>query len=269
METKTCNKCGLEKNINEFNNNKKTCKFCEKVYKREYYKRNRERILEKTADYRSNNREKVLESQNKYKQKHRQLLRDKAKEYYYENRKEILEKHKDYMIDYNKQYYQMNKEELIAKKRKYQIENADKIKEYRKIYEANNKDKIRDRHRNYLRKYTKERKEKDPIFKMIIQTRGLISGSFNRRGYTKRSHTYEILGTDYNTFYNHLLKTFKDNYGYEWDEKESVHIDHVIPLAVAENEDDIIALCYYTNLQLLKGEDNLAKGDKIDWNIER
>ncbi len=62
-----------------------------------------------------------------------------------------------------------------------------------------------------------------------------------------------------------MLKTFKDNYGYDWDGKEEVHIDHIIPISTAESEEDIVRLCHYSNLQLLKAEDNLEKSDKIDW----
>ena len=267
METKICSKCGIEKSINDFNKTKSMCKSCEKEYKREYYQRNKDNILKKTSEYRNNNREKVIETNRKYKESHRQLLRDKAKKYYYENREQILDNHKEYMKEYNKKYYAENKDKLSIKKKKYQKENAERIKEYRKKYDESNREKVRETHRTYLRNYTKDRKKNDPLFKMIIQIRGMISGSFTRRGYTKRSHTYEILGTDYNTFYKHLLNTFKKNYGYDWDGHEEVHIDHIVPLATAENEDDIIALCHYTNLQLLKGKDNLIKGDKIDWNI--
>ncbi len=65
-----------------------------------------------------------------------------------------------------------------------------------------------------------------------------------------------------------LLETFKENYGYEWDGKEEVHIDHIIPLAIAETEEDVYELCYYENLQLLKAKDNLKKHDKLDYKIE-
>lgn len=51
-------------------------------------------------------------------------------------------------------------------------------------------------------------------------------------------------------------------------ELKKVHIDHIIPLATAKTEEDVIKLCHYTNLQLLKGEDNLSKGDKLDWKLE-
>ena len=67
-------------------------------------------------------------------------------------------------------------------------------------------------------------------------------------------------------FINHLLETFKNNYGYKWDGIEKVHIDHIIPLATAKTKEEVIKLCYYTNLQLLKAKDNIEKGNKLNWN---
>ena len=80
--------------------------------------------------------------------------------------------------------------------------------------------------------------------------------------------TEEIIGISLKEFYYYLLKTFKDNYGYEWDGKEPVHIDHINPLKQCNTEEEVIRCCYYTNLQLLKAEDNLKKGDKTNWELE-
>ena len=63
----------------------------------------------------------------------------------------------------------------------------------------------------------------------------------------------------------HLKTTFKNNYGYEWDEIEPVHIDHIIPLSTIKSENDLLRLNHYSNLQLLKAKDNLDKSDKTDW----
>ena len=87
--------------------------------------------------------------------------------------------------------------------------------------------------------------------------------SYNRKRLKKNEHTVEILGCDFKYLKNHLYKTFFENYGYEYDGKEAVHIDHIIPLATANTKEDVIRLCHYTNLQLLKPIDNLRKSAKI------
>ena len=83
----------------------------------------------------------------------------------------------------------------------------------------------------------------------------------------KNKKTSEILGCDLEYFANYLLQTFKNNYGYDWDGKEKISIDHIVPLATAKTEEEVIKLCHYTNLQLLKAEDNLQKGDKLNWEL--
>ena len=93
-----------------------------------------------------------------------------------------------------------------------------------------------------------------------------ILNSFQRKGYSKNNKTEKIIGLNKEEFVGHLLTTFINNYGYEWDGEEPVHIDHIIPLATAKTEDEVIKLCHYTNLQLLKAKDNLEKGCKTEFN---
>ena len=85
----------------------------------------------------------------------------------------------------------------------------------------------------------------------------LIRDSFRYKGYKKNSKTATILGCTFEQLKTHLEGEFKDwmnwdNHGlyngelnYGWD------IDHIIPLATAKNEGELIKLNHYTNLQPL------------------
>ena len=73
-----------------------------------------------------------------------------------------------------------------------------------------------------------------------------------------------MLGCDWNTLKNHIENQFFD--GMSWGNRSDWHIDHVIPLASAESEYEMIALAHYKNLQPLWEFDNLSKND--DFNPE-
>lgn len=174
----------------------------------------------------------------------------------------------------NKEYYQEYAKQHIKEQKKYRYQHKEKIKEYNKYYYNKHKDKLKEKHNNYnkqnrkkINKYNKERK-KDKLIYFKDRIRIGIYKSFKRKGKIKSKKTEKILGIQIENFYNYLLQTYKDNYGYEWDGKEHVHIDHIIPLAIANTEEEIIQLCHYTNLQLLKAKDNLEKSNKINWEVK-
>ncbi len=79
----------------------------------------------------------------------------------------------------------------------------------------------------------------------------------------KTSKTFEVLGCTPQFLKQYLEQKFLDgmswnNYGYYgW------HIDHIIPISHAKNEDEIYKLCHYTNLQPLWAKDNLTKNNKL------
>ena len=91
---------------------------------------------------------------------------------------------------------------------------------------------------------------------------------FGKNKIIKKESTEKILDCSIDFFINYLLQTFKDNYGYEYNGIEKVHIDHIIPLATAKTEEDVIKLCHYSNLQLLKAKDNLEKGAKLNYELK-
>ena len=143
------------------------------------------------------------------------------------------------------------------------IEKREEILQYGKEYKETHKEQIRTR----MNKYEKKRKKKDPVFKLKKQIRSLLNGSFSNKGYKKSTKTEKILGINTASFITYLLENYKSIYVVEWDGREEVHIDHIIPLATANSEEEIIKLCHYTNLQLLKAKDNLLKNDKIEWKL--
>ena len=160
---------------------------------------------------------------------------------------------------YHKQYKAKNKEHFKKYNKKFN-DNKEYHKEYNTKYYKNNKDKINKR----CVKYKNKRKKDDSLFRLKEQIRITIWMSFKRKNLYKNKNTEEILGCTLDCFYNYLLKTFKTNYGYDWNKIEEVHIDHIKPLKYANTEEEIIELCHYTNLQLLKAIDNLHQASRID-----
>jgi hypothetical protein len=135
----------------------------------------------------------------------------------------------------------------------YQI-NAEYAKAKAKAYREVNKSKMRE----WSKEYRKEREKVDPVFKLARRIRTLIYIKIRSHGYTKKSKTYSILGCSYDEFSTHIAKQFTQ--GMTWENYGDWHIDHIIPVASATTEDDVIRLNHYTNLQPLWARDNLVKG---------
>ena len=208
---KICNKCGVEKDINDFYKGNAKCKKCKIDYQKEFAKENSDIIKEYKHEYHLNN----LDS-----------IKEKKKEYYKEN--------SEYTKAKSSKHYSLNKE--------------DKLK-YQKEYARNNKDKRNENQRN--------RKLTDPLFKLKCSMINIIYSSLKRKGYTKKSRTYEIIGCSYEFLLGYLEGKFEkwmnwENYGnYNGDFNHGFDIDHIIPLSSASNEEELIKLNHYTNLQPL------------------
>lgn len=229
MQTKVCTKCKEEKTIDNFPIRNDNGKTRNEC---------KECIVKYNKQYRKNNKEKLNQQRKEYVLTHKEQRRKTIKKYY--------EKNKDKIKKYHKELYEKNKE----KNRKY----------HRQYYYEHKKD---------YRQRKKEKLQNDLMFKIKEQVRKCVWTAFNRKGFRKNGKTEQILGCDFKTFYKHLLKTFKENYGYEWDGIEKVHIDHIKPLKECKNQEEIIKLCHYTNLQLLKAKDNLNKSSKLDWKLKK
>lgn len=91
----------------------------------------------------------------------------------------------------------------------------------------------------------------------------LIRNTLMGNGYKKTTKTFSILGAEYEIVKNHLEQQFKE--GMTWENHGEWHIDHIIPMSSANDEDSIVKLNHYTNLQPLWAKENLQKGAKLTY----
>ena len=150
---------------------------------------------------------------------------------------------------------------MMDSKRQYRKDNQEQVRRYKKEYYHKNKDSILKYNKEYKKDYHQRRLLTDTVYKMKYIVRNLIRCSLWKRGYTKKSRTYKILGLQYREFKLYMERQFVK--GMSWDNHGEWHIDHIIPLASAHTEADVIKLNHYTNLQPLWAYDNLSKGSKI------
>jgi len=191
---------------------------------------------------------------------------ERSKRWYDENKEKAKATTKQWYADnkakataYNKKYRTDNKEKTSAYEKKYREANKEKAASYAKIYNKANKEKLLAQ-RN---KYKKERFKNDPLFKMKCTLRDRTSSALRSKGYKKNSTTQKILGASYIIVKRHLHRQFTD--GMSWINHGEWHIDHIIPLASATTEAELLKLCHYRNLQPLWAADNFSKGDKLNW----
>ena len=126
---KTCTKCGLTKNIDEFYARSRKCKKCVIRLSTERNKKNREERLETQARYRKKNKDKRIE----YNKKNREKIAARRADYYLKNKKMILKAQSDAYKDDRSaklrnamKYAEANKEKIIARRKKAVLDIDDK-----------------------------------------------------------------------------------------------------------------------------------------------
>jgi hypothetical protein len=243
ITSKICNTCDIRKELIDFYKDdecrlghKNKCKTCESISKK-IYRDNRVISIDEKL--------KSKKYHEKYRLENKDIIDKKLREYRIENNDKVSEK--------NKKYYSNNKE---------------KVKLYGYSYRNNNKYKILERNR----KYTKNRKKVDIVFKLRESIRTSIGNSFRNFGYSKKSRTHEILGCSFVEFKLHLESKFEnwmtwENRGlYNGENNFGWDIDHIIAISSARNEEEILKLNHYSNFQPLCSYVNRnIKRDRLDY----
>ena len=180
--------------------------------------------------------------------------------------KEYRIKNKDKFSAWQKTYFEKNKTTIMSQKKHiqkaYYIKNKEKIQQYQKEYHQKNKADIRNQARKQANMYKKKRRETDINYKLVENLRSRTRKAIRIKGINKSKKSIEIIGCSPNELRFHLEKQFTE--GMNWDNYSfrGWHIDHIIPLTSAKNEEELIKLCHYTNLQPLWAKDNLSKGGR-------
>lgn len=238
-----CTKCNdsFPATLDFFNKDRKNLKsFCKKCQK------NKDKIYRDINPERKKEYNKINSERDKKQRKVR-----------YEINKEIEKEN-------NKKWRENNKEYVKNQQKIWRQNNPEYSKKHGKIYRNNNRKKINE--------YTKEKRKNDPLFKLSVNIRASIKMSIKRQGFSKKSKTPEILGCTYEEFKIHIENQFLpwmnwNNHGlyngelyFGWD------LDHIIPVASAQTEEELIKLNHYTNFQPLCSHINRnIKKDKINF----
>ncbi len=221
---KICTECDLSKCIDEFRLTRAKCRPCEKEIRAKKY-------LEIKDDF---NEQRRLERANKKPYKGIPGITSIC--VHCDGEKPIAE----FPNNNKSQCRECNK--AVAK-----IHHAKKYQKFKKEYN--------DRHTAYIKK----RGIEDPSFRIQRNIRGRLSSFFKGKSgkfkYVECSLKYLIEWLKYNFDENMTMA----NYGTYW------HVDHVKPCSSFnfDNEQEIYNCFSWKNLRPLKGDDNIAKGDKI------
>jgi hypothetical protein len=114
-------------------------------------------------------------------------------------------------------------------------------------------------------KYIALRRKNDALYGFKHRIKSLINQSFRIKNLTKKSKTMQIIGCTFDDLIAHIERQFSQ--GMNWENRDQWHVDHIVPLATAKNEQDVIALNHFSNLRPLWAKENLQKGSKLNFLI--
>lgn len=234
-----------------------------KLRRQKYFQVNKEKIYAKARVY---VKKRLLENPDIKRSRYNQ-----KKEYLKRKRLSCpLKVRKEKLIKVKKIRILLTDEEKKERAALYRLKNKDKLIEYRSRPEV----RFRKNELQRSRKESPEQRKKrldnkkvrrlcDPLFKLKETLRKSTADAFNKNRWHKCGSTEKILGISYELAKQHIERQFTA--GMSWDNHgmNGWHIDHKIPLASAKTEEDLRALCHYTNLQPLWAKENLEKSDKI------
>ena len=224
---KICNKCNVDKDIEDFYKHRNTCKKC--CYENMKKYKDKETYKEYQKNYHSEYKD--TDKRKSYK-----------KEYYINNKEKIKkynEENEDIKKEYRKEYYLKNKIRLNQRMTIY-------MKEYDRNRKLNDPE-------YKLRKYIRS------LFGMAFKLKGIKKN-------TKTEHILGCTIQEFKTYIENKFEnwmTWEKHSIYTGNYNETWQLDHIEPISNAKTEEDIIRLNHYTNFQPLCSKKNIEKSNKF------
>lgn len=113
-----------------------------------------------------------------------------------------------------------------------------------------------------LQEYMKKLSQ-TPKYKLINTMRARLNEYLKQRGYKKDRRTFNVIGCSPDDLRNHIESQFVEGMSWENYSHTTWHIDHIIPISSANNQEEIYKLSHYTNLRPLWAKENYEKSNKI------
>jgi len=162
----------------------------------------------------------------------------------------------------DKKWRDSNKVYMSNKSKTWYEQNKEHRKEYLKEYREKNIDKIRQIKRDYER----NRKARDPLYKLISNFRTAIYTVLKESNVDKYGHYFDILQYTPEQLISHLENKFTDKMS--WDNYGDWHVDHKLPITyfnISEMGDEEFMRCWsLDNLQPMWGIENIRKSNKTE-----
>lgn len=271
---KRCSKCGVEKELTEFNKDKKNkdgyqngCKTCLNKLKKEYYTNNKEYLNKKNKEWYCNNKEIVKIYNKEYRKNNKEKNKEYQKEWYNDNKENVKIRQKEWYKNneqHVKQYRENNKERRRENNKEWCLKNKKQLQASRKEYNEKNKEYIKKRTNKYIKKIL----ETNGDIKLKKNIRNLFSISLKNNLIKKTKSTFKYTEKPYADYAKHFGTNYPAEFA-EITEKNKYHIDHIIPCAIYDfNNPEEIKKCWQPeNLRLILAKENILKKDKIDYSL--
>jgi hypothetical protein len=165
------------------------------------------------------------------------------------------------------QYKKLTTKEKNRSKERYKKNPESNLESCKRWYQKNKKHKLnkckeyRQENRELYRNNIKKRRNENPLYRCSSGIRSLIIGCMRNGGFKKTTKTSDILGCSFEEFKAHIESQFLPRMS--WDNRSEWHIDHIMPVSMANTYDEVVRLNHYKNLRPMWASDNIRKSDKI------